>query len=213
MSTVNLNGQGPWRWCDDTYAVAAADNTAITNHSASDYMILCLNVFYLDPCNKATNSCQLKLQYSKDGGAWTDVSSTAEVRPVLVPAAGFSQGGNCTVKIAAAPAFCTTGFVTKPTQCENTNLTSSFANASQTFTEFQIALSFVYATSASVYTFRAYNVTTGTALTQATGATTPSLTMEDTTIALTIADISQAQTIDAAKIGRASCRERVSDYV
>ena len=165
MSTVNLNGQGSWRWCDEDYAVAAADNTAITNHTLTDYMILCLNVFYLDPCNKATNSCQLKLQYSKDGGAYTDVGAAAEVRPTLAPAAGFSQGGNCVAKVTTAETFCTTGFVTKPTQVENTNLTSSFSNASQTYTGLQVALSFANATAGSAYTFRGYQVTTGTALT------------------------------------------------
>ena len=188
MSTVLLNGQGSWRWCNENYAVAAADNTAITNHTKTSYMILCANVFYYDPCNKATTACQLKLQYSKDGGAWTDVGAAAEVRPTLVPAAGFSQGGNCVVKVAAAPAFCSVGFVTKPTQCENTNLTSSFANAGETFTEFQVALSFAFGSNGSTYTFRGYNVTTGAALSLAVGATNPSITLAATVVQTAIVD-------------------------
>lgn len=163
-ATVNLDSQYASRIGVADESSFYAENGSVTEWNLTDEFIYCVSVHYADPCNKNTNSFQLKLQYSEDGGAWTDVASGNAMQPGT--GTTLVQGNNVTQRITTNTpiAFCTSGFATSPLEVEGNTNSNSTTVAGQTWTEVHFAVDPSNAKRGSTYQFRVYQVTTGTAL-------------------------------------------------
>ena len=175
MGTYYIDTSSGSMLLDANEANPTAENGSFTNWQKGDDFILVTAISY-STCNKTTVACSFKLQFSKNGGAWTDVGAATEISypadTTLVDGADSVQRVTTNVN-----SLCTSGYQVGR-ESEGDNVVVAFATTLRYHSDIHWALSTDNATVSSVYTFRVINVTnSNTAL---SGTIASSVTMAAT---------------------------------
>ena len=67
--------------CDTSLVAQGSENGSVTDWDTADEFVLCVAIYFGSACNKATDNEQIKIEYRKDGGSWTAVSSGNDIQP------------------------------------------------------------------------------------------------------------------------------------
>jgi hypothetical protein len=140
----------------------AAEDTDVTDHDLGDKFIVCIQVTVGDPCNKASDSAAVKLQYSKDSGAWTDVATGNELVPAADVDVGITDGASvsATARCGSTPTGCAQSHTTDGYEsCGADCTTPAFSLATEYWTECHFGVDPSGATAGSEYEFRLTNIT------------------------------------------------------
>ena len=78
MPTYRIDSHGHSIILNADETAAGSEDANVGSWSVDDEFILAVQVYY-STCNKTTQSEQFKLQFSEDGGAWTDVGSSTAI--------------------------------------------------------------------------------------------------------------------------------------
>lgn len=145
----------------------AAENVDVANHALADKFIVCVQVTVGDPCNKASDSTTVKLQFSKDGGGWLDVAVGQELIPAADVDVGITDGDPVAAqRCGSTPTGCggahsADGYESCGADCT----TPAFALATEAWTECHFGVDPAGATGGSYYEFRLWNIGDGIAMT------------------------------------------------
>ena len=178
---MGATGKLSYQWASAILDAGETNQTEDkTGWLTTDQFIITIACSYADPCNKATDTAVIKLQYRRDAGTWTDVNTGNEMIPGTTT--NLVNGSACSQHIAGDPTggLCATGFAPSGKEVEGVLSSTTFTTAAQTWTEVSFAVNPVNAVAGGVYSFRLYNVTDNVALDSAlgTGGACPStLTM------------------------------------
>ena len=173
MGTYYITTHGSSVLLDANEGNPSAVNGSFTEWSPGDKFILAVIVFYNTLCNKATDGCQLKLQFAEDGGEFGDVGAGTAIAWCADADTSLTDDAEGTQRVGSGTpaAQCDSGYGTAWENAEDNTLPDSGADmiiAQEQWLETHWALNPANANPESVYTFQVANITnSGTALTNA----------------------------------------------
>lgn len=180
-----------------------ADNGNKTGWVIGDVFILYSQlVVSRTGCDKTGVGGQIKLRFSKDGGAWTDVGAATEISWAADADTSLDDDTTGTSQIATNASGCSGAVDTVYENAADNTVPDSGTTgntASEAWHEIQWGLDTDNATAGSVYTFQLYNITQGTAC---TGTIASSLTIASADQTVNMSAGTVASSGQALKVGQ-----------
>lgn len=163
MSNGDINDVYSSRLYDANEANPSAENGDFTDWDIADEFILCCCIWYYPAANQPTDAEQVKVQFSEDGGDWTDVGAGQAIAPGSNTT--LTNGSSVTQRITVnVPSAAANGFEASGVEVEGTGTSNSITIGDEYYTEVHFALDPALANAGSTYTFRLYNTTNNTPL-------------------------------------------------
>jgi hypothetical protein len=180
VGTYYVNTMGYSRLLDasEGFISGVGEDQGVADWAVGDAIILVTQVYY-GGCNKAAVATGLSLEFSKDGGEWTQVGSATEI--------AWAQSADTTlVNDAANTNISLTNVCTARNggkESETDNAVTTGALGSGEWYDIHWGLNTANAVEGSVYTFRIYDTTNSIAL---GGSIAASITMEAGAVSQTV---------------------------